>query len=128
MTNNSARLFEKRGEPVPNDVNCTACSILSFSRLFAGIFIIFLAPSVRTKRALYYCTLFTMSFHCYKVEGPPPKNAELLVVYCPCFKSPLAVKHGKGAIYLPKVCYLNGLNQGSVNVFRKGPESKQLWL
>lgn len=49
-------------------------------------------------------------------------------VHCPGLKSPTASKGGKGAIYLPKAYYLNGLDQRSVDFFCKRPDNKHFWL
>lgn len=86
MTNTSARLFETRGEPVHDDVNCTVVFFLSLV-LFAIISVIYLALLTTTKKALCYCTLFCISFHCYKAETTIPLKYDLLVCILPIASS-----------------------------------------
>lgn len=73
---------------------------------------------------------FILHFYSTATEQklPPKKNVDLLVCILPVSQVSSRTKHEKGAIYLPKVYYLNGFNQRSINFFFKPPDSKHFWL
>lgn len=101
MTNTSARLFETRGEPVHDDVNCTVVFFLSLV-FFATISMIFLALLSTTKKPFVIVLYFAFLSIATQQKLPPPSNMIYLCVYCSCLKSPPALKRGRVCFTCPK--------------------------